>query len=73
MIGSWPDEPDLATRCNVADLSNMAPDGLLAGALPAGMSTMRDFAKRARAALSPRFGGTFDAKAFAAAASRRSP
>ena len=53
-----------------AELAAMAPDGRLAGALPAGMATMRDFAKRARAALSPRFGGTFDTVAFAAAASR---
>lgn len=71
VLGSWPAEPDLASRCNVADLAAMAPDGRLAGALPAGMSTMRDFAKRARAALSPRFGGTFDATAFAAAAASR--
>jgi dethiobiotin synthetase len=70
VIGSWPAEPDLATRCNVADLAAMAPDGRLAGALPAGMATMRDFRKRARAALAPRFGGTFDATAFAAAATR---
>jgi dethiobiotin synthetase len=66
VIGSWPDQPDLATRCNVADLAAMAPDGRLAGALPSGMATMRDFAQRARAALAPRFGGTFDAVAFAA-------
>jgi dethiobiotin synthetase len=70
VIGSWPAHPDLATRCNVADLAAMAPDGRLAGALPSGMAAMRDFAKRARAALSPRFGGTFDAAAFAAAATR---
>jgi dethiobiotin synthetase len=68
VIGAWPVEPDLATRCNVADLAAMAPDGLLAGVLPSGMAAMRDFRKRARAALSPRFGGTFDAAAFAAAA-----
>jgi dethiobiotin synthetase len=65
VIGSWPDEPDLATRCNVADLAEMGP---LAGALPAGLPAMRDFRKRSRAALAPRFGGTFDAAAFVAAA-----
>lgn len=70
VIGSWPDEPDLAARCNVADLAAMAPDGRLAGVLPSRMATVRDFGKRARAALSPRFGGTFDAAAFAAAATR---
>ncbi|MGI8679640.1 MAG: dethiobiotin synthase [Jatrophihabitans sp.] len=70
VIGSWPDEPDLAMRRNVADLGELAPDGTLAGVLPAAMSTMRDFRKRARAALAPRFGGTFDWPAFAAAARR---
>jgi dethiobiotin synthetase len=64
VIGSWPDEPDLATRCNVADLAEM---GSLAGVLPAEMAAMRDFRERARAALAPRFGGTFDAAAFVAA------
>jgi dethiobiotin synthetase len=65
VIGSWPVEPDLATRCNVADLGRMGP---VAGVLPAGLASMRDFRKRARAALAPRFGGTFDWPAFAAAA-----
>jgi dethiobiotin synthetase len=73
VIGSWPDEPDLATRCTVADLSAMAADGRLAGVLPAGMATMRDFRQRARTALAPRFGGTFDAVAFAAAVSAGRP
>jgi dethiobiotin synthetase len=65
VLGSWPHEPDLAMRCNVADLAAMGP---LAGALPAGLAAMRDFRKRSRAALAPRFGGTFDAAAFVAAA-----
>jgi dethiobiotin synthetase len=64
VIGSWPDEPDLASRCNAEDLAGM---GELTGVLPAGMAAMRDFPKRARAALTPRFGGTFDAAAFLAA------
>ncbi len=64
VIGSWPDEPDLAARCNLADLAAM---GELAGVLPAGLAAVRDFRKRARAALTPRFGGTFDAAAFVAA------
>jgi dethiobiotin synthetase len=63
-IGSWPDEPDLATRCNLADLAAM---GELVAVLPAGMAAMRDFRQRARAAVAPRFGGTFDAAAFVAA------
>jgi dethiobiotin synthetase len=68
VIGSWPDRPDLAMRCNVADLAAMAPSGELAGVLPDGMAAMADFGQRARAALSPRFGGTFDWSAFRAAA-----
>ncbi len=66
VIGSWPvapAEPDLAMRCNVADLAAMGP---LVGVLPARMSAMRDFGTRARAAVAPRFGGTFDAAAFVA-------
>lgn len=64
VIGSWPAEPDLATRCNVPDLAAMGP---LAGVLPAGMAARRDFRKQARAAIAPRFGGTFDPGAFVAA------
>ena len=66
VIGSWPVEPGLAERCNAVDLAAMAPGGELAGVLPAGMATMRDFAQRARTALGPRFGGTFDPVAFCA-------
>lgn len=68
IIGSWPDEPDLAMRCNIFDLGAMAPKRALAGVLPAGMAAMRDFRKRARASLAPQFGGTFDWPAFRAAA-----
>lgn len=71
VIGSWPAQPDPVARRNVADLAALAPDGALAGVLPAGMASMRDFRQRARAALSPRFGGTFDWPPFAAAAARR--
>jgi dethiobiotin synthetase len=65
VIGSWPAEPDLATRCNLDDLAAMGP---VVGVLPAGLATVRDFRQRARAALSPQFGGTFDWPAFRAAA-----
>jgi len=68
IIGSWPDEPDLAMRCNIFDLAAMAPKQALAGVLPAGMAAMRDFRKRARASLASQFGGTFDWPAFQAAA-----
>jgi dethiobiotin synthetase len=59
VIGSWPAQPDLAMELNVYDLRRMAPQRELGGVLPAGMSTMRDFRKLARAALAPQFGGTF--------------
>jgi dethiobiotin synthetase len=64
VIGAWPDDPDLAMRCNVADIAMMGP---LVGVLPDGLPAMRDFRRRARAALAPQFGGTFDAAAFVAA------
>lgn len=67
VLGSWPEEPDLAMRCNVDDLAAMAPGGALAGVLPDGLPAMTHFAKHARAALAPRFGGMFRWSAFAAA------
>jgi len=59
IVGSWPAEPDLAMQLNIYDLRRMSPQGELGGVLPAGMSTMRDFRKQARAALAQRFGGSF--------------
>jgi dethiobiotin synthetase len=67
VIGSWPAEPGLVEKCNVFDLARMASGRELAGVLPAGMATMREFGKHARAALGPQFGGTFDWPAFRAA------
>lgn len=64
VIGSWPATPGLAEQCNVEDLADLSPARSLAGVLPAGMATMRDFRKQARAALAPQFGGTFDWLAF---------
>ena len=63
VIGSWPASPGLAELCNVGDLAAMAA-GRFAGALPAGLAGMTDFAERARAALSADLGGTFDVSAF---------
>jgi dethiobiotin synthetase len=63
IVGSWPAEPDLPTRCNLADLGAMGP---IAGVLPAGLAAMRDFRKHARAALAPRFGGRFAWRTFLA-------
>jgi dethiobiotin synthetase len=58
-IGSWPADPDLAERENVADLETLA-GGPLAGALPAGSGGLSraEFLAVARAGLSPAFGGT---------------
>ncbi len=64
IIGSWPREPDLAERYNVWDVAYGISRHELAGVLPADMATMADFPQRARAALSPQFGGTFDYRAF---------
>lgn len=65
VIGSWPATPDLATRCNVADLPEVAAAPLL-GALPAGAGALppAEFRTAAPAWLSPRLDGTWDAEAF---------
>ncbi|GAA3424975.1 dethiobiotin synthase [Streptosporangium nondiastaticum] len=65
VIGSWPAEPGLAERCNVADLEMLAARPL-AGALPEGSGALdRDsFARTARAGLSPALGGAFDPAVF---------
>ncbi|MEU2054453.1 dethiobiotin synthase [Streptomyces bungoensis] len=66
VIGSWPSDPDLACRCNVADLPEVSGTPLL-GALPAGAGTLppADFRAAAPGWLSPRLDGTWDAQAFA--------
>ncbi|MEU6591396.1 dethiobiotin synthase [Streptomyces sp. NPDC046881] len=65
VIGSWPDAPDLATRCNVADLPEVAGAPLL-GALPTGAGTLppAEFRTAAPGWLAPRLDGTWDAEAF---------
>ncbi|MFE7312544.1 dethiobiotin synthase [Streptomyces sp. NPDC057555] len=59
VIGSWPAEPDLAARCNLADLPRAAGAPLL-GALPAGSGALPPDAFRAAAPdwLAPELGGT---------------
>lgn len=54
VIGSWPDAPDLAERCNLADLSAVAGAPLL-GRLPAGAGELAppEFLAAARAGLGP--------------------
>lgn len=63
VIGSWPADPGLAERSNVADLEMLAARPLL-GALPQGLATAGDLYAAARAGLGPSLGGTFDAAAF---------
>ncbi|KAA0942380.1 dethiobiotin synthase [Streptomyces apricus] len=67
VVGSWPDAPDLASRCNLVDLPAVAQAPLL-GALPAGAGGLRptDFRTAAAGWLAPSLGGTWDAKAFTA-------
>ncbi|MFY4718684.1 dethiobiotin synthase [Streptomyces sp. LaBMicrA B280] len=67
VIGSWPTAPDLATRCNVADLPEVSGAPLL-GALPAGAGALPPASFRVSAPgwLSPRLDGTWDAEAFRA-------
>ncbi|MEV0319801.1 dethiobiotin synthase [Streptomyces sp. NPDC050658] len=66
-IGSWPKDPDLASRCNLADLPETSGAELL-GAVPAGAGALAaaDFRAGAASWLGPRLGGTWDAAEFAA-------
>jgi dethiobiotin synthetase len=65
VIGSWPAEPGLAERCNVADLEMLAARPLV-GSLPEGMGLLDrgSFARTARAGLGPALGGGFDPASF---------
>jgi len=65
VIGSWPDVPDLASRCNLADLPEVSGAPLL-GALPAGAGARNpaDFRTAAPSWLAPRLDGTWDPEAF---------
>ncbi len=67
VIGAWPERPDLASVTNLQDLQTLA-GAPLAGVLPDGMAflTPKQFETVARAGLSPRFGGEFDADRFVA-------
>lgn len=60
VIGSWPELPDLASRCNLSELSEVVGAPLL-GALPEGAaaSDRSSFEPLARQALAPELGGTW--------------
>ncbi|MGW0820622.1 dethiobiotin synthase [Streptomyces sp. NPDC002845] len=71
VIGSWPDDPDLACRCNLADLPVVAGAPLL-GAVPfgAGAWAPADFRSAAPGWLAPQLGGGWEAEAFTAREAR---
>jgi len=68
IIGTWRGDPDLAERCNIADLPVAAGAPLL-GALPQAAAALSPAAFRTAAPdwLAPQLGGTWDAVAFAEA------
>ncbi len=72
VIGSWPQAPGLAERCNVADLPVVA-DAELLGAVPEGAGALRPevFRERAGGWLGPGLGGVWDGAAFGQAAGGR--
>ncbi|WP_189130856.1 dethiobiotin synthase [Wenjunlia tyrosinilytica] len=65
VIGSWPDSPGLAARCNLADLPTTSRSALL-GAVPQGVAALAPQAFRTAAPgwLGPELFGTWDARAF---------
>jgi len=65
VVGAWPVEPDLASRCNVRDLETLAARPL-AGAIVEGAGALDplEFLLAARAGLEPALGGSFDARDF---------
>ena len=67
VLGSWPNDPDLASRCNVTDLPEVTGASLL-GAVPEGAGRLRPAAFRTAAPswLAPPLGGTWNADTFTA-------
>ncbi|WP_203349799.1 dethiobiotin synthase [Streptomyces sp. S-9] len=65
VIGSWPERPGLADRCNLLDLPDVTGAPLL-GAVPEGAGRLDPPAFRAAAPhwLAPRLEGVWDAEAF---------
>ncbi|MFI5618605.1 dethiobiotin synthase [Streptomyces sp. NPDC051567] len=68
VVGSWPSDPDLASRCNLADLPEVSGLPLL-GAVPAGAGTLSpaDFRAAAPSWLAPPLSGTWSARSFLSA------
>ncbi|MCX5016142.1 dethiobiotin synthase [Streptomyces sp. NBC_00555] len=65
VVGSWPSSPDLAARCNLADLPKSSGAPLL-GAIPEGSGTLPPplFRTSSPAWLSPTLSGTWSADSF---------
>jgi dethiobiotin synthetase len=65
VVGSWPSEPDLASRCNLGDLEAIAGRPL-SGVIAEGAGSLEpdEFLAAARVGLDPSLGGTFDAQHF---------
>ncbi len=65
VIGAWPDEPDLAERCNLADLPSYA-GAPLSGVIPVGAGALStaEFANLAGEWITPALGGRLDAQHF---------
>ncbi|MGW1892651.1 dethiobiotin synthase [Streptomyces sp. NPDC002004] len=65
VVGSWPRLPDLASRCNLADLP-VSAGAPLVGAVPEGAGALDAAAFRTAAPgwLAPRLHGTWDAERF---------
>ncbi|MFI1650161.1 dethiobiotin synthase [Streptomyces avidinii] len=65
VVGSWPQSPDLAARCNLADLTKSSGLPLL-GAIPEGSGTLAPERFRASAPswLDPSLSGTWSARSF---------
>ncbi|MFF8264082.1 dethiobiotin synthase [Streptomyces virginiae] len=65
VVGSWPHSPDLAARCNLADLPRSSQLPLL-GAVPEGSGTLAPERFRAEAPswLAPSLSGTWSAESF---------
>ncbi len=64
VVGAWPADPDLAARCNLADLPAVTGVPLL-GALPDGAGALapEEFARVARHGLAPELGGEWQTPA----------
>jgi dethiobiotin synthetase len=65
VLGSWPADPDLATRCNLADLPPVSGLPLL-GAIPHGAPALPPpaFRETSPTWLSPELGGTWSPESF---------